>query len=258
MNLRTENLCFSYRSGTPVLKDVSFELKEGELLSVLGPNGTGKTTLFRCLLGHFPGYTGRILVGGEDIRSIPVREMARRVAYIPQIHSPVFSYSVLDTVLMGIMGQFPPYVQPGKAQAEGALKALETLGIAHLADRSSAELSGGEQQLVLIARAIAQNAKILIMDEPTSGLDFGNRYRVLQRVRGLADAGYSVLLSTHDPQLALTFADRVLALYSGSVAADGPAAETLTPELMQLIYRIDTEIVPTGGGMVIRVKGAGK
>ncbi|MDO4492302.1 MAG: ABC transporter ATP-binding protein [Clostridia bacterium] len=258
MNLSVRHLAFAYRKDTPVLKDISFRLAPGELLSVLGPNGTGKTTLFRCILGHLPGYRGSITLGNEDIGGIPPREMAKRIAYIPQLHRPAFNYAVLDTVLMGIMGQRRAFDRPGKAERQSAMDALEKLGIGFLADRNYGDLSGGEQQLVLIARAIAQNARILVMDEPTSGLDFGNRYRVLERVKELSGQGYAVLLSTHDPQLALTFADRILALSGGTVLADGPSAETLTPELMRAIYRIETEVVDLGDGAVIRVKGTGR
>ena len=250
MSLLVENLSFSY-GRHPVLQNVSFTAEEGEFLSVLGPNGVGKSTLFRCILGSLENYDGRICVDGQEIRSLPHRERAKRMAYIPQIHRPTFGYTVLDTVLMGTTRQLSPFQQPRRAQIDLALAALERVGVTPLAQRNFAHLSGGEQQLVLIARAIAQQSDILVMDEPTSALDYGNQLRVLQQVRGLSREGYTVVLSTHNPQHALTFADRVLALQDGSVAALGAADSVLTPELIHRLYRVDTALADTPGGSVI-------
>ena len=250
MILSVENLSFSY-TRRPVLQDVSFAAEKGELLSILGPNGVGKSTLFRCILGSLEGYSGRICVDGRDIRTLPHRERARRMAYIPQIHRPTFGYTVLDTVLMGTTQQLSPLQQPGREQVYMARSALERVGVSHLAERNFAHLSGGEQQLVLIARALAQQSDILIMDEPTSALDYGNQFRVLQQVRALSREGYTVLLSTHNPQHALTFAHRVLALQDGSVAALGPSGDVLTPDLLRRLYGVDTALADTPGGPVI-------
>lgn len=252
MNLSVKELCFSYHKGTPVLKNVSFDVRSGEFLSVLGPNGVGKSTLFRCLLGSQRDYTGRILVGGDDIRSLPPRERARRIAYIPQTHTPTFGYTVLDTVLMGTTRQLSPFAEPRREQVEQSVAALERVGVEHLSERNFAHLSGGEQQLVLVARAIAQQADILIMDEPTSSLDYGNQLRVLEQIRGLTREGYTVLLSTHNPQHALSFADSVLALSGGCVAAAGSTEGVLTPELIRKLYRIDTVFLETSQGRVIQ------
>lgn len=250
MILSVENLSFSY-TRRPVLQDVSFAAEKGELLSILGPNGVGKSTLFRCILGSLEGYSGRICVDGRDIRTLPHRERARRMAYIPQIHRPTFGYTVLDTVLMSTTRQLSPLQQPGREQVYMARSALERVGVSHLAERNFAHLSGGEQQLVLIARALAQQSDILIMDEPTSALDYGNQFRVLQQVRALSREGYTVLLSTHNPQHALTFAHRVLALQDGSVAALGPSGDVLTPDLLRRLYGVDTALADTPGGPVI-------
>ena len=250
MILSVENLSFSY-TRRPVLQDVSVAAEKGELLSILGPNGVGKSTLFRCILGSLEGYSGRICVDGRDIRTLPHRERARRMAYIPQIHRPTFGYTVLDTVLMGTTRQLSPLQQPGREQVYMARSALERVGVSHLAERNFAHLSGGEQQLVLIARALAQQSDILIMDEPTSALDYGNQFRVLQQVRALSREGYTVLLSTHNPQHALTFAHRVLALQDGSVAALGPSGDVLTPDLLRRLYGVDTALADTPGGPVI-------
>ena len=176
MTLTVNDLSYGYIRGVPVLEGVSFAAEKGELLSVLGPNGAGKSTLFRCLLGGIDGYSG-------------ARELAARIAYIPQIHRPTFGYSVLDTALMGLTRELSPFRSPSAEQEKRAMEALEQVGVVHLARRNFATLSGGEQQLVLIARALCQRSDVLLMDEPTSSLDYGNQLRVLQRVSELAGPG---------------------------------------------------------------------
>ncbi|MBP3655719.1 MAG: ABC transporter ATP-binding protein [Clostridia bacterium] len=250
MSLSVSHLSFSYGS-RQVLSDVSFDLQEGEFLSVLGPNGVGKSTLFRCILGLLDGYKGSITSGGDDVRTLPRRELARRIAYIPQIHAPAFGYTALAMVLMGTARQISAFSRPGREQIAAAMAALERVGAAHLAERDFTRLSGGEQQLVLIARALAQQAGVLVMDEPTSALDYGNQLRVLQLVRELAGEGYAVLLSTHHPQHALSFATRILALSGGRVAAMGEPEAVLTEELMAQLYGVRTEFADTAGGRVL-------
>ena len=256
MSLSVENLSFSYGK-TPVLRDVTFTAEKGELLSVLGPNGVGKTTLFRCVLGTLAPSSGRVTVDGCDLTTLPPRERARRIAYIPQIHPATFGYTVLDTVLMGAARQLNAFQQPQAAQLRQAEEALEQVGAAHLRERNFAHLSGGEQQLVLIARALAQRAEVLVMDEPTSALDYGNQLRILQMVRRLAAQGYTVVLSTHNPQHALTFAHRLLVLHDGTAAALGRPADVLTPALMEKLYGVQVDFLDTASGAVLvpRVEG---
>ena len=257
MSLSVENLSFSY-GDTPVLRDVSFTAEKGELVSVLGPNGVGKTTLFRCVLGTLTPRAGCVTMDGQDLSALPPRQRAERIAYIPQIHPPTFGYTVLDTVLMGAARQLNAFQQPGAEQIRQAEEALEQVGALHLRERNFAHLSGGEQQLVLIARALAQRSEVLMMDEPTSALDYGNQLRILQMVRRLAAQGYTVILSTHNPQHALTFANRLLALYNGTAAAWGRPAQVLTPELMETLYGVAVDFLDTPGGPVLvpRVEGA--
>lgn len=258
VKLDVRGLSFSYGDRL-ILDKVSFTLEKGEFLSVLGPNGVGKSTLFRCILGRLDSYTGEIRSEGADVRSLSRREAARRIAYIPQIHQPTFEYSVIDTVLMGTTRQLSsPFSQPGREQVAAAQAALERLNIAHLAERSFTRLSGGEQQLVLVARALAQQSDVLIMDEPTSALDYGNQLRILELVRELADEGYAVLLSTHNPQHALSYATRILALSGGRVAALGAPSQALTPKLIRTLYGVDVAFEDTEQGRVIVPVTAGR
>ena len=244
MSLTVENLSFSYGQ-RPVLHQLSFTAQAGELLAILGPNGVGKTTLFRCVMGQARQYTGRILADGADLSALSPRARAHRVAAIPQAHPLSFRYSAFDMVLMGTSHG------PGEKERAAARDAMERVNIPHLADRPFDHLSGGEQQLVFIARALAQQAKILLMDEPTASLDYGNRLHVLSVARDLAKDGYTVLLSTHDPQHALWFADRALALQEGRMLALGAPREVLTPALLEALYGRRIELVETEQGPVL-------
>ena len=242
MGIEVKNLSFSY-GDRPVLQDISFSVGEGELLSILGPNGVGKSTLFRCILGLLSGYTGEVLVDGINARSFSVREAAKHIAYIPQSSHPIFNYSVFDIVLMGRTSGLGSFRSPGKADREKCLRALEKIGISHLAGRCFHRLSGGEQQLVLIARALAQDAPILMLDEPTANLDYGNQFRVLEQVRKLAAEGYTVIQTTHNPEQSYMFSDRILAIQNGRVLTQGTPAEVLTAENMEGLYHVEVDVV---------------
>ncbi|MBQ8662808.1 MAG: ABC transporter ATP-binding protein [Eubacterium sp.] len=251
MSIKVENLSFAYGKKN-VLNDISFHVKEGELLALLGPNGVGKTTLFRCILGiQSKKYTGNIYLNDQDIRSFNTKQLAHNIAYIPQTHGHVFNYQVKDMVLMGTSHKVSSFAVPGKKEREAAEAAMKRVGIEWLANKNYAHLSGGEQQLVLIARALAQQAKILIMDEPTSALDFGNQTHVLEQVYALSREGYTVILSTHNPQQAFWYAEKVLALKNGTVAAFGAPNEVLTADLVYHLYGIKSKFLESEAGYVI-------
>ena len=250
--IRVDDLSFAY-GDRQVLRNVSFSAESGDFLAVLGPNGVGKSTLFRCVLGILKGYTGKISVNGRNIRELSRREMAGSMSYIPQNYGTAFAYSVLDTVLMGTTHELGTFSSPKDSQIRQAREALARVGIADLEDRIFTRLSGGEQQLVMIARALSQRAELLMMDEPTASLDYGNREKVLTLLKDLTAQGYSVILSTHDPQHALTYSSRVLALHDGAVEAFGNTAEVLTTELLRKLYGIPAVIVDTQYGKLAAV-----
>lgn len=241
MGINLENISFFYGNHA-VLKNVTFSAQYGEFLSVLGPNGVGKSTLFRCMLGALRPDGGHITIDDTPVSELSATQMARRIAFIPQSHNPVFNYSVFEMVLMGTTSQTSVFSSPGRMQAELAENAMEKLGISSLKHRSYGKISGGERQLVLIARALAQQAKILVMDEPSANLDFGNRVRVMQQVRQLAQEGYCVIQSTHDPDQAYLYSDKILALYDGEVLAWGTPKETLCNSLISTLYDVDVEV----------------
>ena len=243
--IEVRDLGFSY-GRHEVLKGISFTAEPGEMLCVLGHNGAGKSTLFKCMLGILRGYSGSVSIDGKNISDMSAAERARSVAYIPQAANPAFSYSVADMVLMGTMPQLSGRLSPGNAEKEIAMDALARLGIEDLAMRSYSQISGGEQQLVIIARAIAQGARILIMDEPTSSLDYGNQMRVQKQLTKLIEDGYTIIQSSHNPEQAYIFADRIICIRDGRIYRQGRPEEVLDEQLIRDLYNIDVEMISSG------------
>ena len=238
--LECKNLQFSYGNHA-VLKDISFTAKEGEIIALLGPNGAGKSTLFRSLLGFLKPDGGEVLIDGKPIAGFSRRALAREIAYIPQSHSPTFNYTVLQSVLMGATAALGTLASPGKEDEARAMALLETLGIAQLAHRGCRKISGGER-LQQHLRALLQDAKVLLLDEPTASLDYGNAARVMERICALSREGYTVLFSTHEPNHALRYATRTLALRDGALLADGESTAVLSEELLSALYGIPVAV----------------
>lgn len=246
MNLDIRNLSFGYGSVT-VGQDVTLSLTTGEVLALLGPNGAGKTTLFKTVLGLLPSMAGEINLDGRPLSGWSRRERAERIAYVPQAHAALFTFSVRDVVLMGRAARLAPFATPGRHDMDIAVRALTGLGMAHLASRPYTEISGGERQMVLIARALAQEPAILVMDEPTANLDYGNQMRVLSHIRKLAGQGLSVILSTHNPDHAFLVAHRVALLHEARLVALGSPEEVMTAEALKQLYDIDVVIGSVAG-----------
>ena len=241
MRVEIRGLSFSYGAGD-VLKSIDFSADAGDVVAVLGPNGVGKSTLFGCLLGHLKPTAGTVSLGGRDVRTLSGASLAGEIAYIPQSAPQTFNYTVLDTVLMGVTRELGLFSAPKAEHVDRAMAALQSLGIGHLAQRGVGRVSGGERQLALLARAIVQDAKVLVMDEPTANLDYGNSFRVMRRVQSLGAAGYTVIFSTHEPNQAFRYANRVLALSGGGVLADGKPEAVLTEALLSKLYGVGVAV----------------
>jgi iron complex transport system ATP-binding protein len=241
VSLEARLLAYGYR-GHPVGRDVTLTLHHGEVLCLLGPNGGGKTTLFKTLLGLIPAQGGGVRLDGQSLAALDRRAIARAIAYVPQAGAGYFPFTVREVVLMGRTAHLPAFGVPGRADRDAADAALARLGLEHLADAAFTRISGGERQLALIARALAQSTRLLVMDEPTASLDFGNQVKVLEQVIALAASGIGVLLSTHDPDHALLAGDRVALLHEGSLAAIGPPSEVLTPAALRRVYGVDVRV----------------
>ncbi len=240
MSLKVENLSFSYKEKS-VLSEISFKLESGTFTALLGANGAGKSTLFKCMLGLLSSHQGNVFFNAFSLRDLTPQLLAKQVAYIPQSQETAFNFSVFDMVLMGTTAELKGFRIPSTSQKEETLKALERLNILHLKNRGYREISGGERQLVLIARALAQKAKILILDEPIAHLDFGNQLRMLQHIQSLAKQGYTILQSMHDPHHVLTYADNVLALHKTKLIETGEPKKVVTKELIKTMYDVDVK-----------------
>ena len=254
MKLEAQHLDFGY-GARRVGHDVSLSVEAGEVLCLLGPNGSGKTTLFKTLLGLLPAQGGAVRVDEMDLRARVRNEIARRVSYVPQAHAAFFPFTVEEVVLMGRTAHLGLFSSPSRRDREAARGAMARMQIEHLAASVYTRISGGERQLTLIARALAQEARVAVMDEPTANLDFGNQVRVLQHIQGLARSGIGVLLSTHDPDHAFICADRVAMLHDGRLARLGEPGATITPESLREIYGVEVAVVrvPLGNGKERRV-----
>ena len=232
--------------GRLVGEGVSLRVEPGEVVAILGPNGGGKTTLLRTLGGSLRPVSGEVLVAGEPLGRWPRRRLAGFLGYVPQAHAGVFAWTAEEIVLMGRTAHLPRFGVPSRRDHEVARAALDGLGVGALAPRVYSELSGGERQLVLLARALAQEPRALLMDEPTSSLDFGNQIRVLDHVAALAGRGIAVLMTTHHPDHALRVAHRVALLKAGRLVADGNPRALLAPEALARLYDVDPSRLGAG------------
>jgi iron complex transport system ATP-binding protein len=240
-----ESLGFGY-GRTPVIDGLNLTIDAGGVVAILGPNGSGKSTLLKLLLGLLRPDKGVIRLQGLRLGEIPRRELARQLAYVPQVHREAFGYTVFAVVLMGRMPHSSFFSRYGERDRAIVQDALERVEIAHLAARPYTEISGGERQLTLIARALAQGAGVFIMDEPTNSLDYGNQMRLLERIGTLAGSGYTFLFTTHHPDHAMAIADRVIMMKRGSIVRDGDPQNTVTPATLADLYGLEDRLFVRG------------
>ena len=252
MTLTVENGCFAYRGGRTVLQNVCFEAHSGDLVAILGPNGAGKTTLLRCMMGFLRWSSGRSALDGRDIRAMRPRELWRRIAYVPQARSAVAAYSALEMVLLGRSSRFGLFARPGAADLDCALRVMAQLGIEKLRDKNCAEVSGGELQMILIAKALAAQPEILVLDEPESNLDFKNQLLIMDALSGLTAAGMTVIFNTHYPAHALQRANRALLLAASGEGLYGPTHAVVTEENIRRAFGVQAVIgeIETPGSIV--------
>lgn len=252
MILSAHDLCFTYGQRL-ILENIGFELQRGEWLTIVGPNGAGKTTLIRCLLGLLRPTRGEVRLEGKPLSALSRWEIARRMALLPQNSEVPFGFTVRDIVAMGRtphLGRFRPMAEQDQTIVEQALAATET---ANLADRPVTQLSGGESQRVFLARAFAQDTRILVLDEPTTNLDLFHERTLLDQVRQRKEQGVAVVAVLHDLNLAARYSDRILALSSGRMAALGTPEETLTAELIHTIFRVEPVILRDPNSQQLRI-----
>lgn len=228
---------------TEIVHGVSFDVERGEFVCVLGPNGCGKTTTLKTVLGLLPPLGGAIEMDGASTVEMTEAERARHFAYIPQSHTPPFPFTVADVVILGRTPYINKLARVGEHDKEVAYDCMERMGIVQFANRPYTQLSGGQQQLVLIARALTQEPDLLVMDEPTASLDFGNQQLVLKQMRKLADAGTSVLMVTHDPDHALFCAHRVIVMEAGQILTEGDPNSVLDSACLERIYHTDVKVI---------------
>src|SRR4029079_15875430 len=223
-------------------------LATGEVLALLGPNGGGKTTLLKTLLGLLRAQSGEVRLGERPLGTYSIRERARVVAYVPQCHIATFAFTVETVVLMGRTAHGSLFSRPSAQDRAVAHAVLDRFGIAALAGRPYTMISGGERQLVLLARALAQEPQFIVLDEPTASLDFGNQGKVMREIRALAAAGLGVMFTTHDPNHALRAADRAYLLRGGERLAEGQVQEILTRERLEALYGAPVQTITDATG----------
>lgn len=241
--LEVNDLAFSYNAQRTIFSGVTFSLDKGEIMSVLGPNGSGKSTLLNCLANLLKPTGGKIILNGNSLHSLKPHEIARKMGYVPQIHTPAYPFTVRDFAVMGRAPHLRMFSRPSMNDYELVRQALETLQIAHLADKAYTEISGGERQLATIARVIVQQPDIILLDEPTAHLDYGNQLRTIKMIKKLADKGYSIIITTHQP-------DHVMMLegYAGVIGYDGcmqfgKTKEILHEDLLTKLYNTKIRLI---------------
>lgn len=243
MHIQVENVNFSYMKNKDILRNVSFDYTTPEILCILGANGVGKSTLLKAIVHEINPVEGCVYIDGKESQSYSAQLLARKIAYIPQRSTVVFPFPVIDIVVMGRTPYLGYFARPTEKDKKIALEKLRYLNIEHLENIPFTNLSGGEQQLTLLASALAQEPELLVFDEPTAHLDFGHQYRFIELVRQLANQGIGVIMTTHSPDHPLSLHCQTLILQGGRLIAYGNATDVVTAENLSRIYDISTNIV---------------
>jgi iron complex transport system ATP-binding protein len=246
MKLTVNELGFHYKNGRDIFSNLTLEYETPKIMCILGLNGTGKSTLLKCIAGENRSTAGEILIDGRPAASFRPRELAKKIAYIPQNHYPTFPFSVMDVVLMGRTSHIGYLSVPGQRDKDIALEKLEQLKILHLKDKAYTDISGGERQMVMIAAALAQEPELLLLDEPTAHLDFGNQYRFIKIAAELSEKGMGIIMTTHTPDHAQTLGGMTAILDSGRLKVYNDADEAITSERMEQLYGIPVTLVLIG------------
>jgi iron complex transport system ATP-binding protein len=234
---------------TSGFKDISFSLQDGEVMSILGPNGCGKTTLLKCLNGLVKIHGGTITINSRDISRMPQSDIAKSIGYVPQIHQPAFPFSVLDAVLVGRAPHLGMLESPQAKDVKIAEEAIERMGIAYLRDKPYTQISGGERQLVIFARVLAQQPSLLLLDEPTSHLDFGNQIRLLELVQKLAATGLPIIMTSHFPDHAFLVSSKVALMKKGEFLDIGTPDLVINDSNLERMYNIKVKVVSLDSGI---------
>lgn len=248
---RLDRVTFRYSDSQDILKGVSLEVPEGKVTVLLGPNGSGKTTLFKALLNLVTPQSGDIILNGENMHEFSRNKLSKVMAWVPQDEEPTFPYTVMEYLHMGRTPYLGFFETPSEEDTEKIEQLLEDLGISHLKDREISKLSGGEERLALLARALAQEPELLILDEPTAHLDLGNKVMTLKALRDMAESGRTVLFSTHDPNEALLVGDHVSIISEGEIMGQGAPAETITEEILRTIYGTEIRVIEVDGRLIV-------
>ena len=250
MTITVDHLSFTYRKDKPLLRDISFSVREGERVAVLGANGAGKTTLLRCLMGFVKPDSGRCLLDGKDIRTVPPKTFWQTVAYVPQLRGSFAGYTAREMILLGRTPHIGTFAMPSKSDHAKVEEVASRLGITPLLDKAGGKMSGGEWQMVLIARALVAEPKLIILDEPEAGLDFRNQLIILDTLSALSRDGIGCIFNTHNPDHALSHADKALLIQKNTPALFGDADTVITAQNIERTFGVRTAVsdIQAGNG----------